>query len=136
MNIPDDLREYLAAPENRSLATRGIGLGTVTLYAPDELPVRMFTIYKRNAFTHERYRGVDLVKACKSYDPQGIMVWFSALKVYGSWDCDHHQIVTFPGATWTDIVKSPSRYFGAQWNPDDVPHRYLRPRAAKKKRKS
>ena len=114
---------------------RNCEVGTVTLFAPDELALKMFTIYKKDGFNKDKFRGVDLVKSCKDYDPEGVMVWFPALKVYGQWDCDHHEIIVFPGVTWTDIAKAPKRYFNAQWEPDDVLHRYLQPRKAKPKPK-
>lgn len=133
IKIPDDLRAFLAKPGNRRITMKGGAVSPVTLCSLDELTVRMFTIYKRDGFHHERFRGVDLVKACANYDPMGIMVWFSALKLHGQWDCDHHKIIVFPGATWTDIVGNPKPYFEAQWEPDFVPHRYLKPRQTKPK---
>jgi hypothetical protein len=129
MTIPDDLREYLVARGNRKLTLKRCEVRWVEFFPPDELRARMFTIYKKNGFDHERFRGIDLVKSSSGYDPQGIMAWFSALKVYGQWDCDHHKIIVFPGATWSDIMANPVPYFGAQWDPDRVTHRYLRPRA-------
>jgi hypothetical protein len=131
MKIPDDLRTFLAVPANRTLRLRGCDTGAVTLCAPEELVARMFTIYKKDGVHYDRFRGIDLVKACSNYDPEGIMVWFSALKLYGQWDSDHHKIIVFPGATWSDIAKGPKPYFNAQWEPDDVTHRYLRPRTKK-----
>ena len=137
ITIPDDLRKFLAKPANRKLTMKGSGVSPVTLCAPDELTARMFTIYKRDGFNHERFRGVDLVKACKNYDPEGVRIWFPALKMYGQWDCDHHKINVFPGATWTDIIEDPKPYFDAQWEePVGIPCRYLKPRPAKPKSKA
>ena len=135
ITVPDDLRDFLANPLKRLIRLQGCTTGPVAMCAPDELRRRMFTIYKRDGFHHERFRGVDLVSTCRNGDAAGIMVWFSALKVYGQWDCDHHQIIVFPGATWTDIAKNPKPYFNAQWEPDDVPHRYLKPRKSKSNKK-
>ena len=131
MKIPDDLRAFLEIPAKRKLTLKGSGLGTVTLLPPDELRARMYTIYKRDGFSHVRFRGINIVKSCASYDPDGMMAWFSALEVYGQWDCDHHKILVFPDVTWSDIAENPAPYFNAQWYPHCVPHRYLRPRKAK-----
>jgi len=131
MDIPDDLREFLATSANRKLKLSGCEIGEATLYAPDELVVKTFTVNKGNR--KHRFRGVDLVKACNGYSPEGVMVWFPAVKLYGQWDCDHHKIIVYPGVTWTDIAKAPKRYFNGQWEPDDVLHRYLQPRKARPK---
>jgi hypothetical protein len=131
ITIPADLHAFLAKPGKRRLKLTGCMTGPVTLCAPNELTAKMFTIYKRDGFNKDRFRGVDLVSACQDEDPSGIMVWFSALKVYGQWDCDHHKIIVFPGVTWSDIARNPVPYFEAQWEPDNVPHRYLKPRTPK-----
>jgi hypothetical protein len=134
VTIPDDLRESLATPANRKITLKGCEVAWVKLFAPDELAMRMFTIYKKDGLHKDRFGGIDLVKECESYDPNGIMVWFSALKVYGQWDGDHHKIIVFPNVSWSNIAANPAPYFNAQWVPHFVPHRYLRPRPAQAKR--
>jgi hypothetical protein len=140
MEIPDDLREFLAIPANRTILLPGCEVRELTLYAPEELTERVFKVSTADFAINERwpgwdrtknrkyeFRGVDLVKECRNYSPKGVFIWFPALGVYGQWDCDHLKIMVFPGVKWSDIAKAPKRYFNAQWEPDEVFHRYLRP---------
>lgn len=140
MDIPDDLRQYLTVPTNRSLRFADGEVSDLTLYSPEELKESVFRVSTADfalqegwegwdTMPHERYayRGVDLVKSCDGYGPEGIMVWFPELGAYGQWDCDHHKIIVFVGLKWSDILKDPQRYFNAQWYPERVSHNYLRP---------
>lgn len=140
MNIPDDLHAFLLRPENRTLLLPGCQVAEVALFAPDELNevsrdvgTADFALQEGwddwDTMPHQRYdfRAVELVKTCRNYSPQGIMLWLPDIGVYGQWDCDHHKIITFPGVSWSDIVRNPTLYFDAMWNPSRVAHEYLRP---------
>jgi hypothetical protein len=140
MDIPDDLREFLANPANRSFQLPGCQVREVTLYALDELAEGVFTVNTFDFALQERwdgwdtmdhknyeFRGVGLVKACRNYSPKGIMVWFPELGQYGQWDCDHHKIMVFPEMEWADIMKNPAAFFDAMWNRKQVDHEFLRP---------
>lgn len=140
MELPDDLRAFLSRPENRTLPLPGCQIQEATLFAPDELReverdvgTSDFALqegwddWDQAPRRHFGYRAVDLVKACHHYSPSGIMLWLPDLGVYGQWDRDHHKIIAFPGASWSDIARDPSRYFDAMWGPERVAHEYLRP---------
>jgi hypothetical protein len=140
VEIPDDLRAYLAVPANRTLTFDQGEAREITLFAPEELTTRTFDVSTADfalqegwdgwdRMKHKKYEflGVDLVKECRNYFPEGIMVWFPELGMYGQWDSDHHKIIVFPDVTWSDIMKDPQPYFNAQWYPDRVPCLYLRP---------
>ncbi len=141
MEIPEDLRAYLARPENRKLTLPGCEVKEVTLFAPEELAVTKhdvstfdFALQEKwedwNRMEHQRYwfRGVNLVKTCRHYQAAGVFLWFPDLGTYGQWDCDHHKIIVFPEATWADIIKNPTRYFNGMWESFPLVHRrYLRP---------
>ena len=137
MDLPDDLYQFLSQPENRKLLLPGCEIEEATLFAPEELTevsydvgTADFALQERRDIVPQRYydyRAIDLVQACRNYCPSGIMFWLPTLLVYGQWDCDHHRIMTFPAKSWTDIVRQPTRYFNAMWNPKRVKHKYLRP---------
>lgn len=136
MDLPEDLRAFLSRSENRTLPLPGCQIGEAVLFAPEELAevsrdVRTadFPLQEGRDTTpkqHYAYRVVELVKACHNYRPSGIMLWLPDLGVYGQWDCDHHKIITFPGA-WSDILREPGQYFNAMWEPNRVAHEYLQP---------
>lgn len=135
--LPEDLRAYLADPAHRRLHFVEGEIRDVELYAPDDVPTRTFDVDTYDFFLNGEltedpeksyeFDGYDLVKACNSYDPEGIFIWFPTLQVYGSWDCDHHKIFLYPGRTWTEILREPVWYFNGQWYPDRVSGEYLRP---------
>ena len=140
MELPDDLRAFLARPENRVIPLPGCQIREATLFAPEELreverdvgtaDVALqegWDVDDEMSHQYYGYRAVELVKACHNYSPSGMMLWLPDLGMYGQWDCDHHKIITFPGVSWRDIVREPARYFDAMWQPDRVAHEYLRP---------
>ena len=137
MDIPDDLREFLDNPGNRKFRCHRGEIREATFFAPDELSSRVFDVCTSDFALNERWErdpqlkfefpGVDLIKSCNSYPPEGILIWFPSLGLYGSWDCDHHSIMVFPGASWTELCRELGSYINAPWNPDWVEHRYLRP---------
>ena len=66
-------------------------------------------------------QAVDLIAACDSYDPHGILVWLPKEQAYGTWDMDHWDVAVFPGITWTDIEADPLTYLNAQWEGGGTP---------------
>ena len=72
-------------------------------------------------------RAVDLVSECLTYGAEGILVWLPDYKLFGTWDCDHWDILVFPEATWADIVANPALYLSAQWKPNLEIGNYLKP---------
>ena len=58
---------------------------------------------------------VDLIAECSKYDTEGLFCWIPLLTCFAAVDPEHGDILTFPSATWADIVRSPIRYLEAQW---------------------
>ena len=134
MTIPEDLRKFLSDPINRHLRFNDGEVTDIILFAPEEIPKRVFDIDRSghelsgqggHVKLRSEHCGLDLVKKCNNYQPEGILAWFPELQMYGSWDCDHHTIMVYPGSTWTDISRDPGPFFNGQWYPQNVQHRYL-----------
>lgn len=70
---------------------------------------------------------VSLTGECENYDPEFILLWLPNEKLYGTWDCDHWQLTTFPKAKWADIALNPAPYLDAQWNPNSVKRGGIKP---------
>ena len=132
-----ELREYLSNPENLIIKLDAGELMSVRLHALDQVPLTMFDVNSSELFMNRplkndpeetrEYQGFDLVADCEDYQPEGIMIWFPEWQRFGSWDCDHHTIMTFPHAQWADIVKAPTWYFNGQWYPDKIEHEEVNP---------
>ena len=134
MSIPTDLRDYLSVEANRRLGFSDGEVRDVTLYPLEELSTRTFDVdtcdFDELPADFDRryeYKGVDLVKTCKPYNPIGVLIWFASLNSFGAWDCDHHRIRLFPGKSWTEIMREPVWYFNGQWYPEKIEHKQLKP---------
>jgi len=46
----------------------------------------------------------------------GILVWLPRLKMFGTWDSDHYELLVFPDVSWNDISADPAKYIAAQWD--------------------
>src|SRR5262249_30907364 len=113
MEVPQDLLRYLAKAENRSIRFSQGEIRELTLRAPEELVTVTVDVSTSHFAFEERwksdpelrfeYDGIDLIKKCNSYSPEGLLVWFPCMQVYGTWDADHHKIMIFPHAKWPDI---------------------------------
>ncbi len=138
MDIPADLLRYLAKPENRHARFTQGEIREITFRSPDDLVEATFDVSTSDFALQEKWEsdpelrfefdGIDLIKECNSYSPKGILVWFPCMQLYGTWDCDHHKIMIFPHAKWSDIRRELRRYVNAQWYPNAAPlAEYLRP---------
>ena len=84
---------------------------------------------------HYEVAAISLVDDCEhEYNPLGLLVWLPVEACFGSWDPDHWDLLTFPGATWADIVANPARYLDAIDDPSSkdpylvpVGHPYVMP---------
>jgi hypothetical protein len=135
--LPEDLHSYLSDPANLKLHLSEGEIRDVELYPAEAVPTAIFDVdtyefYLSGEFAEDpaqrfEFDGYDLVKSCGSYSAEGILVWFPKLQAYGSWDCDHHKIMTYPHTAWTDIIRDPTWYLNGQWYPENVLHEYVRP---------
>ena len=70
---------------------------------------------------------ISLVAECQGYDPDGILVWVPDISMFGSWDCDHWDLLVFPNITWTQIAANPLPFINAQWQPHIVSCEFFAP---------
>ncbi|MCB9855577.1 MAG: hypothetical protein H6818_07790 [Phycisphaerales bacterium] len=135
--LPDDLIKYLSVPENRSITLNEGEIRTLTFHAHDSIPKRKFDIdsyglvcsghLNEDPDERREFDGYDLIESCNDYEPEGILVWFPEWRRYGSWDCDHHVITTYPDVTWTQIIAAPTWYVNGQWYPENVNNEMMNP---------
>lgn len=135
--LPADLVEFLQTTSNRTMEMKeGVVLKAV-LYGPTEIQKKIFDVDSFDLCLNgpldydpeeiRQYEGYDLVKEAGDFEAEGVLVWFPEWNEYGSWDCDHHRIITYPGVTWPDIAAAPTWYINGQWYPDNVKHREINP---------
>ena len=144
VDIPEDLREFLAAGKQLEYPARKCEAGRVRLRRLEDLSVGTFRAQTYGTPHQESdphageagtyaVRGIDLVASCTGgYDPEGLLVWFPIEGRYGVVDIHHDHILLFArDVRWTDIVKDPAPYINAEWadeeDEDRVPTEYLAP---------
>jgi hypothetical protein len=149
LSLPDELRKFLHARRPLKYDPKECECGKVTLLRPRQLRLQQYTIYtsEMQEVWGDPHRGkgcylvpaVNLVASCEHYDPEAILIWIPKLKMFGSWDCDHHVIKVLTArhvrgnsayieaALWEDIVAEPSRYLSAAWGRDQTISKLLVP---------
>jgi hypothetical protein len=134
--IPPDLADFLRAGKQLEYDAALCEAGKVALKSYDELSVSDVYVDSEesplraadpNAGVTGYYSvpAVSLVAECEGYDPEGIMIWLPDYSLYGTWDSDHWDVLVFPHATWSDIVRDPVPFLNAQW--EDGFGEYLAP---------
>lgn len=132
--LPAAMVEALSRGERLRYEPTAVECGAVTFNDPDGLRETVVWVDgdergwdndpHRREVGHYIVPIVDLLATADGYDPQGILVWIPALGAFGSWDCDHWDLIVFTGSTWDDITADPARFLNAQWAPGGE---YLRP---------
>ncbi len=129
--VPQDIVDYLAEAPNRSFKIDNPTLEITegTFYEPSAIPLRDFSVDSASLYSNghldydpqqwRTYQGYDLVQEVNDYTAEGILVWFPELHQFGTCDIDHAEIITFPSATWRQIMQDPTWYFNAQWYCDE-----------------
>ena len=136
-SIPQDLSEFLVAGKQLEYDTELCEAGRVVLHHAKQLKVAPIFIDSEgsplydedpNAGIHGYYAvpALSLIARCENYDPDGILIWLPDQSCYGTWDCDHWDVLTFGSAKWLDIVKDPLPFINAQWK-REVECEYLVP---------
>ncbi len=141
--IPDDLQNFLATNEDRRFTFERneeseMEVDSFEFYAPNEVKLSRFTIdtYEYHLNHNEtgndpelRYdiQGVDLIRDCGGYEPEGILIYIPEFQEYGSWDCDHGLIAVYPNVGWSTIETRLVDYVNAQWYPQLAEQYLLRP---------
>ena len=135
--LPKDLIEYLQQPANRTIIMSQGEVRKAVFFSPEKIKKQKFDVnsyefylngpLKKDPEETREYEGYDLLKEAGSYQPEGVFVWFPEFKAYGSWDCDHHKIVIYPGVSWTEIAKDPTWYINGQWYPENISYYEINP---------
>jgi hypothetical protein len=136
--LPDDMRAYLRDEAQRTMRLAGGEVTEVTFFAPEVMELKPFDVHswtlhnqghlKVDPDEDRIYEGYDLIADCgEHYSPEGILIWFPEWRQYGTWDCDHHTIITYPDVTWAEIAADPTWYINGQWRPERVKHHVVNP---------
>jgi len=141
--IHPELREFLSANAGQRITfdrktQPDIEVDTVEFFEPADLKLSKFTIdtceyylnYGESGDDPEleyNIEGIDLIRDCNDYDPEGILIYFPEFHEFGFWDCDHLIIKMFQNIDWPIIESNLCRYINAQWYPQLVDHYLLRP---------
>jgi len=136
-NIPPELNEFLATASPRTFEFENGEVSRAVFKTVEDLSIGVFDVDSCELFLNglleedpedrAGFEGLSLLSEAGGYDADGVLVWFTNLKAFGAWDCDHHQIMIFEDADWPKIENSLVHYLNAQWHPDQVPHRKLNP---------
>jgi hypothetical protein len=129
LNLPEDLRSFLAAGTALEYDAGCSRAGAVTLFPLDRLMVRTLKTRLSESSEvaeedpHAGEKGyylvpaVSLVASCQRYRPAGLLLWLPEMGLYGSWDDDHRTLWVFPDLTWAEIVAGPVPFLNACWEP-------------------
>jgi hypothetical protein len=129
--IPDDLREFLRKKKQLEYDASECEPGQIKLLPLSKLKLGEVWINaeakkkKRGGDPHAGEEGyyaipaVNLVAEAEEYEPDFILLWLPEEELYGTWDCDHWELLVFPDVTWTDIAEDPLPYVAAQWDGPD-----------------
>jgi hypothetical protein len=139
MNLPGDLVEFLNSNQQLDYDFDKCEPGKVELKSLAELTLEEVWIDSEECPLQEDdpHRGeegyyavpaVSLTGECDGYDPDFILLWLPNEKMFGTWDCDHLDLLIFPNVTWSDIVNDPLKYVNAQWdNQNHKTSEYFKP---------
>ncbi len=132
--LPADLVEFLKSTDSLAISMNEGEVRNAELLPLDELKLDRFRVESEDyddegePEASEEFEGYSLLKTADGYDPDGVLLWLPDLKEYGTWDCDHLALITFPDVTWTEIIAAPTWFVNGQWYPDQVAHRKVTPK--------
>lgn len=126
MNLPDDLRAFLAAGRRLEYDPDDSEAGAVELVPLQDLKIERFPVETGpvpdqdpgypgvNSFL---VAGVNLVASCTGdYEPMGLLLWLPLEGRYGIWDSSHCGIQVFgPEVTWERIAANAAPHIDAGW---------------------
>jgi hypothetical protein len=136
--IPEDLGDYLKSKKQLEYDASQCVPGQISLLEYETLEIGEVYIDSEESpliktdphageIGYYAVPAVNLVADCDGFDPDGILIWLPDQKCYGTWDCDHYDVLVFPHATWTEILANPLVYINAQWKPQGVLCQYFVP---------
>lgn len=132
LNLPEDLRGFLADDKQLDYYPSDCEPGVVQLLPLDRLALQLFPMYTdSDSMTGENLnaadphrgengyypvKGVNLVGECANYEPCGLLMWLPREGCYGIWDSTHWHISEFRSdQTWSQIAADPAAYLDAGW---------------------
>lgn len=116
MNIEKSLENYLLSGNQLCYDFSKAEPGEVRLCSLGELKLGVVWVSPENGEGYYEMPAISLTNYCEAYDPEFILLWLPNEQVYGSWDCDHWELIVFEGASWKDITEDPLLYLNAQWD--------------------
>jgi hypothetical protein len=126
VDLPDDLRAFLSAGSQLQYNENESTIGRIVLKTEAELSRDTIAGYPGcQSIIDDPYEDLDglyqievydLVAESEMYQTEGLFCWIIALQCFGVVDPEHGDVLTFPGVTWANIVKSPTTYLDAQWD--------------------
>ena len=127
VTIPDDLRAFLRGRKQLQYDASECEPGQIKLLPLSKLKLGEVWINasdkkKRGGDPHAGEDGhyaipaVNLIAEAEEYEPDFILLWLPGEESYGTWDCDHAELLVFPGVTWDDIAADPLPYVASQWD--------------------
>jgi hypothetical protein len=133
MDLPVDLRDFLARRQQLEYDFDKCEAGRITLLDLDRLKLELFpmdvdnNLLDNSADPHRDelgcylVRAVSLVAECDEYDPHGLLLWIPSETRLGSWDSSHTLIEAFdPSVTWAHIASEPLLYLNSFWGEERV----------------
>lgn len=127
VSLPEDLMAFLKSGKMLAYDSARCEPGRITLLEPGKHQIG--EVYVNNAHEGDPHtqddgcyvvRAVNLVDSCEGYSPEYILLWLPDTNEYGTWDCDHYELMVFPKVLWANIVEDPLRYINAQWYRGDA----------------
>ena len=137
-NLPNDLFEFLITGQQIEYDSTSREPGRVVLNNYSELSIGTvwvdstispFESDDQNSNKEGYYEipAVSLTKECEGYDPEYLLLWMPEDKMYGSWDCDHWDLIIFPNTKWDDILEDPVLYLNSMWDSSSYVKDYFKP---------
>lgn len=125
-NLPSDLLAFLSSGSQLKYDVDKSTIGPIVLKSGAELSRDTITTFPGcQSIIDDPYQDLDglyqievydLVAESDHYQAEGLLCWIIALQCFGVVDPEHGDVLTFPGVTWTNIVRSPTTYLDAQWD--------------------
>lgn len=63
-----------------------------------------------------RIPAISLVASCEHYEPDHLLTYLPFEQSFAVFDGDHARVTVFPGASWADILCSPTDYLNSLWS--------------------